>query len=287
MGHHHADPHGVSQCWDATDCFRNGRRSFKFRHDEVHRFRTIRAHFRHDSSPALGALFAEWLSWRAAFIALGLASWGVALGLLIIRTKDNKLPKVPHHDEIEPAKIWKIPGALGGLLAMCLGLGGGIGLFNLIGQHLHDTQGMPIWSVGSLYAVLGFVSVLGNVLLPRFAHRFEGGRQIMRLALVVCLVSSVGFYLSPAPQLILLMLLLLFWALAGGIGSPALQSYLSGLSSQHRGRLLSWAMTMMHIGVALWSATAGLAYSVGSWAMALIAILLFGSAIMVLRPVQR
>ncbi len=109
----------------------------------------------------------------------------------------------------------------------------------------------------------------------------------MRLALVVCLVSSVGFYLYPAQQLTLLMLPLFFWALAGGIGSPALQSYLSDLSSQHRGRLLSWAMTMMHIGVAVWSATAGLAYSMGNWAMALLAILLFGSAIVVLRPVRR
>ncbi|ENM5793631.1 MFS transporter [Vibrio mimicus] len=237
------------------------------------------------SSPALGALFAEWLSWRAAFIALGLASWGVALGLLIIRVQDDEKPKAAHHDEVKPAKLWKISGALGGLSAMCLGLGGGIGLFNLIGQHLHDTQGMPIWSIGSLYAALGFVSVLGNVLLPRLAHRFESGRQIMRLALVVCLVSSVGFYLYPAQQLTLLMLPLFFWALAGGIGSPALQGYLSGLSSQHRGRLLSWAMTMMHIGVAVWSATAGLAYSVGSWAMALLAIFLFGSAIFTLRPV--
>ncbi|WP_236565085.1 hypothetical protein [Aeromonas salmonicida] len=43
---------------------------------------------------------------------------------------------------------------------------------------------------------------------------------------------------------------------------------------------------MMHIGVALWSGVAGFAYSAGPVAMAALAILLFGSAIVVLRQVN-
>ncbi|WP_462156354.1 hypothetical protein [Pseudoalteromonas piscicida] len=43
---------------------------------------------------------------------------------------------------------------------------------------------------------------------------------------------------------------------------------------------------MMHIGVAIWSAVAGFAYSLGAAAMALLAIILFSLAILCLRPVK-
>ncbi|MFG0764182.1 MFS transporter [Aeromonas media] len=168
---------------------------------------------------------------------------------------------------------------------MCLGLGGGIGLFNLVGQHLRDTQDLSMGSVGLLYGALGIISVIGNLLMPRLSGRVESGRVLMRLALVVCVPASVGFYLSPA-SLPALLLPLGLWALAGGIGSPALQGHIAGLSSAHRGMLMSLAMTMMHLGVALWSAVAGFAYSAGPVALALLAMALFGGAIAALRPVR-
>ncbi|WP_239413661.1 MFS transporter [Aeromonas salmonicida] len=156
--------------------------------------------------------------------------------------------------------------------------------------HLRDTQDWSIGSVGGLYALLGIISVIGNLLMPRLSGRVESGRTLMRMALVVCLLVSVWFYLYPAGQPMLLPLLLivplLLWALAGGIGSPALQGYIAQLSAAHRGMLMSLAMTMMHIGVALWSGVAGFAYSAGPVAMAALAILLFGSAIVVLRQVN-
>jgi len=144
--------------------------------------------------------------------------------------------------------------------------------------------------VGGLYALLGIISVIGNLLMPRLSGRVESGRTLMRMALVVCLLVSVWFYLYPAGHPMLLPMLpivpLLLWALAGGIGSPALQGYIAQLSAAHRGMLMSLAMTMMHLGVALWSGVAGFAYSAGPVALAALAILLFGSAIVVLRPVN-
>lgn len=240
------------------------------------------------SSPALGALLTEWLSWRSAFLVLGLASWLLAAGLLILR-KEAATETVQETEQTDAShtSVWAIPGAVGALLAMCFGLGGGIGLFNLIGQHLRDTLGMSVWSVGTLYALLGVVSVIGNMLMPRIANRFESGRQIMRAALVVCLLVSVVFYLFPAEHLAVLVLPMVLWALAGGVGSPALQGYISGLSSTQCGMLISLAMTMMHIGVAIWSGIAGFAYSLGSGWMALLATALFGAGIMVLRPVAK
>lgn len=236
------------------------------------------------ASPAVGALLTQWLSWRAAFILLGVCAWGVAAALALLPTGQDPAEKSAAHREDKGPRLLAIPGAVGALLAMCLGLGGGIGLFNLVGQHLRDAQEWSIGSVGGLYALLGIISVAGNLLMPRLSGRVESGRTLMRLALMVCLLVSVCFYLSPAGQLMLPILLL--WALAGGIGSPALQGYIAQLSSAHRGMLMSLAMTMMHLGVALWSAVAGFAYSAGPLAMALLAMLLFGSAIALLRPVK-
>lgn len=242
------------------------------------------------ASPAVGALLTQWLSWRAAFILLGVCAWCVAAALALLPTNQEPAETSREHQNGKATRILAIPGAVGALLAMCLGLGGGIGLFNLVGQHLRDTLDWSIGSVGGLYALLGIISVIGNLLMPRLSGRVESGRTLMRMALVVCLLVSVWFYLYPAGQPMLLPLLLivplLLWALAGGIGSPALQGYIAQLSAAHRGMLMSLAMTMMHLGVALWSGVAGFAYSAGPVALAALAILLFGSAIVVLRPVN-
>lgn len=237
------------------------------------------------ASPALGALLAQWHSWRAAFILLGLCAWGVAAALALLPAGRPSADISAAQQEEKGVRLLAIPGAVGALLAMCLGLGGGIGLFNLVGQHLRDTQGLSMGSVGLLYGALGIISVIGNLLMPRLSGRVESGRVLMRLALVVCVPASVGFYLSPA-SLPALLLPLGLWALAGGIGSPALQGHIAGLSSAHRGMLMSLAMTMMHLGVALWSAVAGFAYSAGPVALALLAMALFGGAIAALRPVR-
>ncbi|WP_309266332.1 MFS transporter [Aeromonas salmonicida] len=244
------------------------------------------------ASPAVGALLTQWLSWRAAFILLGVCAWCVAAALALLPADQEPAETSREHQNGKATRILAIPGAVGALLAMCLGLGlgGGIGLFNLVGQHLRDTQEWSIGSVGGLYALLGIISVIGNLLMPRLSGRVKSGRTLMRMALVVCLLVSIWFYLYPAGQPMLLPMLpivpLLLWALAGGIGSPALQGYIAQLSAAHRGMLMSLAMTMMHLGVALWSGVAGFAYSAGPVAMAALAILLFGSAIVVLQPVN-
>ncbi|MCG9596270.1 MFS transporter [Vibrio sp. Isolate25] len=241
------------------------------------------------SSPALGAVLAEVLSWRAAFLLLGFCAWFVAAALAYISMQRQ----IPSQQAIEAknahhvGKVWQIPGAAGALLAMCFGLGGGIGLFNLIGQHLKDTQGVSIWVIGSLYTILGCISVIGNLLMPKLAKRLGNGRQLMRIALGVCVIVSVWFYLLPTQSLYVLLFPLALWALAGGIGSPALQGYIAELSTQHRGVLMSLAMTMMHLGVAMWSGVAGFAYTEGPMGMALLAVVLFGVAMTALKPVPR
>ena len=173
------------------------------------------------ASPAVGALLTQWLSWRAAFILLGVCAWCVAAALALLPADQEPAETSREHQNGKATRILAIPGAVGALLAMCLGLGGGIGLFNLVGQHLRDTQDWSIGSVGGLYALLGIISVIGNLLMPRLSGRVESGRTLMRMALVVCLLVSVWFFLYPARQPMLPPILpivpLLLWALTGAM----------------------------------------------------------------------
>lgn len=237
------------------------------------------------TSPAIGALITQLLSWRAAFIILGMAA--LAVGALVWgcmrepHDQNERLMTLPPVIE-----AFRLPGALGAIAAMCFGLGGGIGVFNLIGLNMRDVAGLSISWIGMMYAALGIVSVLGNLLTTRASHRLGSGRAVMRIALMVCMPCSIWVFACGASQFVAYLPILAIWSLAGGIGSPALQAYIASLSDEYRGVLMSSAMSMMHFGVAIWSALAGFAYDVGSEWVAVLAVLLFGFAIAALKPIQ-
>ncbi len=237
------------------------------------------------TSPAIGALITQLLSWQAAFIILGMAA--LAVGALVWgcmrepHDQNERLMTLPPVIE-----AFRLPGALGAIAAMCFGLGGGIGVFNLIGLNMRDVAGLSISWIGMMYAALGIVSVLGNLLTTRASHRLGSGRAVMRIALMVCMPCSIWVFACGASQFVVYLPILAIWSLAGGIGSPALQAYIASLSDEYRGVLMSSAMSMMHFGVAIWSALAGFAYDVGSEWVAVLAVLLFGFAIAALKPIQ-
>lgn len=262
------------------------------------------------TSPGIGALLTAFHSWRFAFIALGCAAWLVTLLLLLVSRKatppasaltttasepDLLVPDSPVPDPLVPRQAsfrpLLIPGAL---LAMGFGLGGGIGVFNLAGQHLRDTEGLTVGWTGMMYAGLGVVSVLGNMGTSRAMKRLGSGRAVMRSALMVCMFSSVCLF-SPLGELSseqqtswwAITLLLVAWSLAGGVGSPALQNHISQLSERHRGALMALGMSMMHLGVAVWSGTAGFAYTQGAGWVAALSAVLFSVAIIALKPAER
>ncbi|OOF22472.1 MFS transporter [Salinivibrio proteolyticus] len=236
------------------------------------------------TSPAIGALLTDLISWRFAFIALGVMA--LVLGCLLCTHRHSHYARRKSTPEpLGFVHLLQVPGTLGALVAMGVGLGGGIGVFNLLGQRLRDATELDIAWVGVTYAGLGIVSVIGNLLMSRVVRRLGNGRVSMRAALVVCLLSSVWVFSLPAANIVLFIPVLICWSLAGGVGSPALQSYIAELSVQHRGALMAMGMSMMHLGVAIWSGLAGLAYTYGSSWVALLSTCLFLTAIVALRPV--
>ncbi|MHC6527453.1 MFS transporter [Vibrio proteolyticus] len=237
------------------------------------------------TSPAIGAFLTEWLSWRAAFIVLGAAALMVAALLAAQGGAHYAKNKTAKPEQPAMAQLLRIPGARGALLAMGLGLGGGIGVFNLVGQRLRDATELDIALVGLTYAVLGGVSVMGNMVMSRAIRRLGSGRAVMRAALVVCLLCSAWVFGASATHVLMFLPVLFFWSLAGGIGSPALQSHIAQLSDSHRGTLMALGMSMMHLGVAIWSGLAGFAYSLGAVWLAVLAVGLFAAAIAALKPI--
>lgn len=233
------------------------------------------------TSPSLGALLTELFSWRIAFASLGIAALPFALMAMLIRTAP--VPAKSISQPVRRARLL-VPGSVGALIAMGFGLGGGTAIFTLIGERLRDIAGLGTGTIGGVYALLGVVSVIGNVAMPRISARFGDGRHIMRCALVVCLTMNAVVFVTPAGWPLAFALPL--WALAAGIGSPALMNYIAELATARRGALMALGMTAMHGGLAVTSGLAGMTYAMGSEWTAALGTLLFALAILALRPAK-
>lgn len=232
-------------------------------------------------SPGLGALLTVLFSWRVAFAALGLAAVPFAALAFVIRPQSHSVAVVT---QPKPKAPLLVPGAMGALIAMCFGLGGGIGIFTLIGERLRDATGYGTSIIGMTYVLLGILSMVGNFMMPMMISRLGSGRRVMRIALAICLVmNAVVFSVASALPWSLLIALPL-WALAGGVGTPALQYYIARLAPTRHGALIALGMSLMHIGVALSASLAGIGYANGSFWVVALGTVLFGVAIMALRP---
>ncbi|WP_319161706.1 MFS transporter [Klebsiella pneumoniae] len=230
-------------------------------------------------SPGLGALLTALFSWRVAFIALGLAAVPFAALTFVIKPQSHSVVVIT---KPKPKAPLLVPGALGALIAMGFGLGGGIGIFTLIGERLRDVAGYGTGIIGLTYVLLGVLSMAGNFMMPVMISCLGDGRRVMRIALVICLVMNVMVFSVASALPWSLLIALPLWALAGG--SPALQYHIARLAPARRGALIALGMSLMHIGIALSASLAGIGYANGSLWVAALGTVLYGVAIMVLRP---
>ncbi|MDR4830001.1 MFS transporter [Klebsiella pneumoniae] len=134
-------------------------------------------------SPGLGALLTALFSWRVAFIALGLATVPFAALTFVIKPQSHSVVVIT---KPKPKAPLLVPGALGALIAMGFGLGGGIGIFTLIGERLRDVAGYGTGIIGLTYVLLGVLSMAGNFMMPVMISCLGDGRRVMRIALNNC-----------------------------------------------------------------------------------------------------
>lgn len=233
-------------------------------------------------SPGLGALAAELVSWRFAFAALGGAALAVALAAFFAAgpVPANAAGPAPAGDQGQRL----VTGAVGSLVAMALGLGGAVGIFALVGERLRDLFDLGTLAIGSVYALFGAATLLGNLAMPWLVHRLGSGRRVMRLALIGVLGAVLSVFALPAPGFVVVSLALLAWAVLGGAGAPALQSHLASLSPRRRGTLIALGTSALNLGVAASSGCAGVLYTQGSLWVAGLGMALLGTAILALRP---
>lgn len=235
-------------------------------------------------SPGIGALSAEFWSWRFAFAGLGgLALIVVAIGMPSLRQAPAHQPRRDAGNLAEPLFV---PGAWRSLIAMAAGLGGAVGCFALVGERLRSLYEWDTATVGMVYAAFGILTLAGNFAMPVALARIGSGRALMRIALVFVLaaicVTFVFDNLGPGPVLAALAV----WAVLGGMGAPGLQTHIAALSPSRRGALMALAGSGMNLGVAGATALASSVYPAGAAWVAAVALVLLVVAIIALRPAQ-
>ena len=234
-------------------------------------------------SPGLGALAAEFASWRLAFAGLGGLALAAALAAVLAT---GAAPAAGAAGRAAVGGGLLVPGAVGSLVAMALGLGGAVGIFALVGERLRDLFGLGTTTVGVVYAVFGAATLAGNLAMPWLVRRIGGGRRVMRLALFCVLAAILLVFALPGASLALVSLGLLVWAVMGGAGAPALQSHLADLSPARRGTLMALGASALNLGVAVSSALAGVFYTTSPLWVAGLGTALLAIAILGLRPVR-
>lgn len=230
--------------------------------------------------PGFGALVTDAWTWRAAFVALGLAALLTAsLALAITRAGGAARPA----EARAGAGRILVPGAVGALCGMFFGIGGAVGVYSLVGERLRDALLLDTRSVAFVYVGFGILSVAGNALAPGAIGRLGGGRQAMRLCIALVILCMAVVFALPDPSLPMVGVALGLWALLGGIGAPGLQAHIAGLSATRRGVLMALGSSALNLGVAFAAALAGEAYLRGSLIVAGLGVALLAVAVAALR----
>ncbi|MDT8894399.1 MFS transporter [Halomonas sp. I1] len=232
------------------------------------------------ASPAFGAWVTEAFGWQAAFATLGTLALLTLAGTLRL---GQGMPSTTRHPETRE-QSWP-PGSPSAILGMGLGLGGAVGIYVLVGERLRDLHQPGTDSLGLIYAGFGLVTLAGNLAMPRLMARFGDGRRLMRLCLIGVLAAIMVLFAIPLGMMAAC-LMLGAWALLGGIGAPALQAHLAGLSDARRGTLMALGASAMNLGVATWSATASTLFPHSAILVALLALAIIGTAICLLGPIR-
>lgn len=228
-------------------------------------------------APLYGSLVTSIFGWHWAFAGLALAGAAVVFGLRWLPVGDSAGAETP------PSGPILVPGALGAILAMGFGLGGAIGIYALAGERLRAITDLGTGGVGAVYAGFGIMTLAGNLLMPRVIGAMRDGRQLMQLCLIGVLAAIVAVFALPL-GVVAACLAMAIWALLGGLGAPALQTYLAGLSHSRRGVLMALGASAMNLGVALWSAAAASLFAMGSLLVAILAAALIAIACGALMP---
>ncbi|MGC9369742.1 MAG: MFS transporter [Paracoccaceae bacterium] len=233
------------------------------------------------ASPAYGAWITANLGWQAAFATLTAATFiTIPWALRLPKGTGNRVSGLGIRTSL------RTPGALPGILAMGLGLGGAVGIFALTGERLRDLTATGTEGIGLVLAGFGVLTLLGNLAMP-WLERAVRSRLLLVSLCFGGVAAGIVVLFGFEPGLAVSLVALAAWAVLGGAGAPALQAHIAGLSAESRGLLMALASSALNLGTAIWSAVASDLFAIGPSWIAMQAVMTIGMAIFLLNAPGR
>jgi len=236
----------------------------------------------------LGTLIGEYFGWRSAFVLVGVLGTVAVVGIAALLPVIETPPPVSLRDRMlaveQPAVV-----AVLGLTA--IGLGSGFVVFTYVDPLLGDLTGFEGRGISVMLLLFGFAAIAGNALGGYGADRWDYGRSMTVIFVVVALSLLAFSFLTPLagsiPAVVGVGVALATWSVAGWAITPFQQYRLIELAPQTQNILLSLNASAIYLGQGVGAGIGALVILYGSpaslgWVAALctavgLVVLLFGT----------
>jgi len=205
----------------------------------------------------IGALIAQTMDWRSAFMAIGVVALLVALALQLMLPKGLPGTRLSLGERVLVAFR---PGIGSALLVTIFAIAGSFTVFTYIAS-LSAEIGLPLGFMPLVLLAFGVGAAIGNYASGQLADRFGAAltvRWVIILASLTLLTFSAIAYFVPAPLAGWVMLgLMVPWGVIGWGFPPAQSSRLVSLAPEAAPISLGLNASAVYLGVALGSVIGG------------------------------
>jgi predicted MFS family arabinose efflux permease len=224
---------------------------------------------------SLSAMLADFVHWRAVFVAVALLAAGAFAKLAAAGNRDNPAAGPQPH----PLAALAIAGAKPLLLACGTFMTAFYGAYAYLGDHLHHALGQSL-SINGVAALVYGAGFGAAAFLDGLIDRF-GARRLMPIAFL----AVAGVYLAlvlasaSAPAVLALMFL---WGLANHFGLNMLIMRLSALDPARRGSVMGLNSAVTYLAVFAGTSAFGpvyVAFGFAACAAAAVALTLVSAAV--------
>ncbi|AKR56491.1 MFS transporter [Devosia sp. H5989] len=205
----------------------------------------------------IGALIANTMSWRGAFMAVGLVALFVAIALRAMLPAGLPGTKLPLRERLMVAFR---PGIGSALLVTIFAIAAAFTVFTYIAS-LSSAIGLSLTFMPLVLLAFGLGAAIGNYASGQLADKFGAAltvRWVIILSSLTLVVFSGVAYLVPSPLAgWILLALMVPWGIIGWGFPPAQSSRLVSLAPEAAPISLSLNASAIYVGVALGSVIGG------------------------------
>ncbi len=212
----------------------------------------------------LGALIANGMGWRGAFLATAAVSVVVTAALWMMLPRNQVGTRLALRDRL---LVVTRPGIASALLVTLLTLAAAFTVFTYIAKLVTET-GLSLSVLPLALLGFGLGAIVGNYASGQFADRLGAARTVswvIGLSVGILVLFSVLAYWTPAPLAgWLIVLLTVPWGVVGWGFPPAQTSQIVAMSPEAAPISLSLNVSALYFGVALGAVIGGTVLTLGS-----------------------